>query len=218
MPPPGAPPGFRCSEADAEAQPRFRTGAGYTFSSTRISFSDGQKADVDRQLVSSSLEYRVNDAWTLQFAGGLLLSGSLRFPTARHAFAGGASLALGASYRLVSEKGALPFVGLTATLGYATANTHERFAPTIGYNAFDLRLGGIVGKSIADVVTIYAAARLFGGPIFWKLQNDAVTGTDIYKYQVGAGASIVLARRVDFFVEGVVLGERLVTAGLGVSY
>ena len=65
---------------------------------------------------------------------------------------------------------------------------------------------------------MYAAARLFGGPIFWKLQNDTVTGTDIYKYQLGAGASLVLARRIDIFVEGVVLGERLVSAGLGVSY
>lgn len=218
VPPPGAPPGFRCTEGDAEKSPRFHTGAGYTFSSTRISFSNGAKADVDRHLVSSSLEVRASPAWTLQAGAGLLLSGDMRFPVARFAFAGGASFSVGASYRLVEEKGALPFVGITTTLGYATAKTHERFGPTIGYNAFDLRIGGIVGKSIADVVTVYAAARVFGGPIFWKFRNEAVTGTDVYKYQLGAGASLLLARRIDLFIEGIALGERLVTAGLGISY
>lgn len=220
VPPPGAPPGFRCTEGDADAgaPPRFRTGANYTFSSTRISFSNDKKADVDRQLVASALEYRVSEMWTLQFATGLLLSGSMRFPGSRHAFVSGLSLAFGASYRLVEEKGALPFVGLTATLGYANAKTQESFSPSVGYNAFDLRMGALVGKSIADVITVYGAARLFGGPIFWKLAGDTVTGTDVYKYQLGAGASLVLGKRVDVFVEGIALGERMISAGLGVSY
>jgi hypothetical protein len=218
VPPPGSPPGFRCTDGDAETAPRFRTSVNYTFSSTRIVFSGDKKADVERSLAASAFEYRASDKWALQLSAGLLLAGKMVFPDSRHDFAHGLSLAIGASYRLLEEKGVLPFVGLTGTFGYASAKTHEARTDYVGYNAFDLRLGAVAGKTIADALTIYAAARVFGGPIFWKLRGESLTGTDVYKYQIGAGASVVLWKRVDLFAEGVAFGERMLSAGLGVSY
>ena len=114
---------------------------------------------MERQLVSSTLEVRLSRAWTLQLGGALLLSGDIRLPGTRFAFAGGTSFSVSGSYRLLEEKGAFPFVGLTTTLGYATAKTHERFGQAIGYNAFDLRIGGIVGKlsqGAVDAGFVYA--------------------------------------------------------------
>jgi len=40
-------------------------------------------------------------------------------------------------------------------------------------------------------------------------------GTDDHHWQVGAGLSLLLARKVDIFAEGVPLGELGVTAGAG---
>ncbi len=218
VPPPGSPPGFRCTEGDADTAPRFRTSVNYTFSSTRIVFSGDKKADVERSLAAAAFEYRASEKWALQLSTGLLLAGKMVFSDGRHDFAGGLSLAVGASYRLLEEKGVLPFVGLTGTFGYATAKTHEARTAYVGYNAFDLRLGAVAGKTIADALTLYAAARIFGGPIFWKMRGESLTGTDVYKYQVGAGASVVLWKRVDLFAEGIVFGERMLSVGLGVSY
>jgi hypothetical protein len=218
VPPPGSPPGFRCTEGDADSGPRFRTSVNYTFSSTRIVFTGEKKADVERSLAAAAFEYRASDKWSLQLAFGMLLSGKMVFPESRHDFAGGLSVAVGASYRLLEEKGILPFVGLTGTFGYANAKTHESRGPSIGYNAFDLRLGAVAGKTIADALTVYAAARVFGGPIFWQLRGENLTGTDVYKYQIGAGASVMLWKRLDLFAEGIAFGERMLSVGLGASY
>lgn len=221
VPPPGSPPGFRCTgesgDAEGPAQ-NFRTSASFIYSSTRLSFSNDQKADAERKLVAAALEYRVSDRIALQAGLASLVSGYLALPRSRHEFAGGLSLSLSGSYRLLEEKGLWPFLGLTATLGFATAKTFEPRSATVAYNAFDLRVGALVGKTVADVLTLYAAGRVFGGPIFWRNEGARVTGTDIYKYQVGGGASLALWRRIDVFVEGIALGEQMLSAGLGVSY
>ena len=74
------------------------------------------------------------------------------------------------------------------------------------------------GKTVGPLA-IYATARAFGGPIFYRYAGESVTGTDLYKYQVGGGLSIALPSRIlDAFVEGIALGERGVAAGLGTSF
>jgi hypothetical protein len=42
-----------------------------------------------------------------------------------------------------------------------------------------------------------------------------VTGTDRYHYQVGGGLVTALPGGFDMFVEGVPLGERAITLGVG---
>jgi hypothetical protein len=59
---------------------------------------------------------------------------------------------------------------------------------------------------------------VFGGPVYWRYAGTAVTGTDDHHWQVGAGVSLLVARRVDVFAEGVPLGEVGVTAGAGLSF
>ena len=65
----------------------------------------------------------------------------------------------------------------------------------------------------------YVALRAFGGPIFHRYGGEAVTGTDLYKYQVAGGLSLALPSRVvDAFVEGVPVGESGLSAGLGTTF
>jgi hypothetical protein len=218
VPPPGSPPGFHCGDTSEAAAPKLRTYASYTRSVTRIVFTGDRKADVERSIAGIGLEYRVAPKVSIQLSLGILTTGTMNFLDSAHRFASGASGSLSMSYRVVEEKGVLPFIGLTGTFGYANAKTNEPRSATISYHALDARLGVYAGKSFADVFAVYGAARVFGGPIFWKLRNEALLGTDIYKYQLGLGASVSLFKRVDLFAEWIALGERSLSFGAGLSY
>jgi hypothetical protein len=74
------------------------------------------------------------------------------------------------------------------------------------------------GWTFARLLSPYVEARAFGGPAYWRVQGEDVQGTDAYHYQLGAGASLLIARRLDVFVEGVGLGERGVSTGLGLAF
>jgi len=89
-------------------------------------------------------------------------------------------------------------------------------APEHAYRAYDVRGTALVGKQIGGRVTPYALGRVFGGPVYTRWDDGVrAQGTDLYKYQVGAGVALALAP-VDLFVEGAALGERSIAAGLGV--
>jgi hypothetical protein len=83
-----------------------------------------------------------------------------------------------------------------------------------GYEAFDLRLGAIFGTTLWDAFSPYVLARVFGGPVFWRYAGQAVTGTDAYHYQLGAGFAVSLTRSLNLFAEGAPLGEQAIAAGL----
>jgi hypothetical protein len=128
---------------------------------------------------------------------------------------------LSGSWRVVNGVGSAPFVLLSATLGAAGARTEEVAAgetETAGYTAMDLRLGVAVGKTFFQVLSPYAAARVFGGPIFWRFRGEDRTGTDRHHYQLGLGVAVSLPRRFDVFAEGAPLGERAATIGAGVAF
>jgi hypothetical protein len=217
VPPPGSPPGFHCGDEAAE-DTKFRTSASYTFSSTRLVFSGDQKADVDRQVAGVGIGYRASKLWSAQLSLGAITSGTMNFVDSRHQFNSGLSVSVSASLRALEENAKGPFVILTGIFGFATAKTYEQARANIAYNAFDLRLGASVGKTFADLFAVYLTARIFGGPIFWQLRDQAVTGTDLYKYQAGMGVSMSPLKHIDIFIEGIPVGERALSMGGGVSY
>jgi len=208
-----------CSlEEHAEAtRAHWRVGAGYAFTSTAIRLSGDRRADEVRHSAAATLDYRPTSRVTIQLGVGAVLGGSI---DARHDVDPGFAAIAGVSWRAVDATGARPFVLLGAQLAASATTTHERApnASAVGYEAFDLRLGAASGWVIARTLSAYAIARAFGGPIFWRVAGEAVTGTDVYHYQLGAGLAVVLARAFDLYVEGVALGERGVTAGLGWSF
>jgi hypothetical protein len=64
----------------------------------------------------------------------------------------------------------------------------------------------------------YATVRAFGGPAYWAYGGSSQLGTDTHHYQVGAGGTLLIARRVDLFVEGVPLGEQALAVGASMSF
>lgn len=210
------------SEHEEETRPRWSAGASGIYTSTAIRFSNDLRSDETRSAVAASLAYHPSARATLQLALGGTFGGRLITPEGTHDFSAGPTAAIGASWRLLDR--GRPFVLLTGNLSFSAARTTLVSAPgaassaSVGYQAFDLRLGVLVGTTLLHVLTPYAVGRVFGGPIYWKYQDRDVTGTDTHHYQVGAGLTVAVVRRFNLFAEGIPLGERSLAAGTAIAF
>jgi hypothetical protein len=147
----------------------------------------------------------------LQASAGAGLAGELHMPNGVHDFSPGPTAAVGVGYRLLSGQ---PFLAFTGVLSASSARTRRATGEdSVQYTALDLRLGAAFGATFFDTLSPYALARVFGGPVFWRYAGEAVTGTDVRHFQLGAGVAWLIAARVQVFVEGVPLGERALTGG-----
>lgn len=210
-----------CSVAEMRESSRHKwhVGAGYSWSTTRLVFHGNsleEKAilDQERQLVAASLEWRFSPRWNFRAGAGALVAGSLGSGAVLVQMKPGLALMLGASYLALAGTPKSPFLLLDAGWSSLFAGTE----PDVPYSAHDLRLGGTFGMTFFRLLSPYALARVFGGPVFWELGGAPVQGTDRYHYQLGLGISVLIFSRFDFFVEGVPLGEQGISVGLGFSF
>ena len=228
-----APPG---SAPSAPSMPPIaRLSASYAFTSTTLLFGDGRRADLTRHAVFGSVQLPLSRTGTLsaQIGAGGIAGGELIHGAARDTIGPGFAAFGGLAWRAYDGDGAIPFLQLTATFSatHALTRTDDRGTRTDGstspgakpetprFTAFDVRVGAIAGKTFANVFTPYVTARAFGGPILWRFDGADVTGTDLYKYQVGGGLSLALLdRRLDVFAEGIAVGERGFAAGIGTTF
>ena len=116
------------------------------------------------------------------------------------------------------ERPRRPFVSLSGTLSLSTAGAVSDDRDRHLLSAGDLRLGIMVGKTIAGRLVPLLAGRVFGGPVYWRLGGEAVTGTDSHHYAVGGGLIVRLPARLDLFTEVMALGEQSVSVGGTVSF
>lgn len=213
-----------------------RLSASYAFTSTTILFGDGRRADLTRHAVFGGVQLPLTQSGklTAQLGAGGIVAGDLVHGAAHDTMGPGFSAFTGIAWRVVDGHDAIPFVQLTGTLSFthALTRTDDRGTRTDGstspnaqpetsrFTALDLRLGAIAGYPIANgVFTPYVTARVFGGPVAWRFDGETVTGTDLYKYQLGGGLSLALFdRKLDVFAEGIPLGERGVAAGIGTTF
>ncbi|MEO8878038.1 MAG: hypothetical protein ABI461_20775 [Polyangiaceae bacterium] len=206
-------------EHEEEVRSKWHAGASYSYTSTGVRFGDVRPDEI-RHGVIATLEASPYPKLSIQVGAGAILGGSMTIPGAKYDVSPGALMVLGASYRFVDAKGARPFV--LATLGLTFSASQSQLEGGAGthalYQAWDARLGGVIGWNIARVVSPYVLARAFGGPVYWTYLNRDETGTDVHHFQVGAGLGIALGKRIDLYAEGVPLGEVGVSAGIGFSF
>jgi hypothetical protein len=199
---------------DEDERPRWRVAASDLYTSTAIHFSDDIHAGETRGGTFVSLSYAPTRAWSFEAGGGALLGGKLTLPDGTHSFSVGPAASVGASWRVVEGR---PFLILTSLLSFnASRTTHG--GEHAAYDAFDLRLGAAFGTTLWNVLSPYALGRVFGGPVYWAYGGESVTGTDTHHFQLGGGIALLIARRVDLFVEGVPLGEQAVAGGISASF
>ena len=91
------------------------------------------------------------------------------------------------------------------------APLEHRFRGALSYAYSNTRM------SFGEHFTVYATGRLFGGPVFWALNNESKIGTDLYHYQVGGGVIVRLVAGLALYGEGIALGERGAVAGISLT-
>lgn len=207
-----------CSLAEHREQtrPHWALGASGLYTSTRLRFSGDLHGDETRWAALGVFAWLPSPALILQAGLGLTMDGALRLPEGNVHFSPGPIASLGLDWR--AWQSGPWFALLTSSLSASFARTHLAGSPAESYSAFDLRLGGQVGVELARLLQPYALARVFGGPVFWRWQGEDVTGTDTHHYQLGAGLALRLGARGNLFVEGVPLGERALSAGVGLGF
>ena len=146
--------------------------------------------------------------WALSVGG--ILDGSVE----RREIHGGGSVAASVTWLPLFEKERRPFFAVTASLSASHLRAEADDGSTRGWTAVDVRVGGTVGKTFGPV-TPFASARVFGGPVRWRLAGQAVTGSDRYHVTLGAGATLRLPGRWAVSTEIMPLGEQ--AASLAVS-
>jgi hypothetical protein len=210
---------WSCSLAEHDEAERLRwnVGASGLYTSTRLRFSHGADADEQRSAVLGSLTYAPTPRWTLQASAGATVDGSLVLAGAHYTLRPGPLFAIGAAYRLLEGR---PFLIATSELALSASSTRAAGASSggVSYTATDLRLGLLFGTTLLDVLSPYALARVFGGPIFWHHAGRAVLGSDVYHYQLGAGLALQLAERLNLFLEGSALGEQAFSGGAAFAF
>jgi hypothetical protein len=120
---------------------------------------------------------------------------------------------LTATYLPLFESERRPFLLTTLTAGYARTSAVSDDNMRYRWSAGDLRLGVMLGKTFFDRLIPFATARLFGGPVSWKLGGEDVVGSDIYHYTVGLGTTYRIPGKLDIFVEALGLGEQSARIG-----
>ena len=151
----------------------------------------------------------------LQTGVGVAFGGALKLGGGTYHFSPGPTALIGADYRAFDD--GRYFLLLTSGLSFAMARTQLGTEASAGYEAFDLRLGTQFGVQLARVLRPYATARIFGGPVYWRYGGRTVTGTDTHHYQLGAGVGLRVSRTLLVFAEGIPLGERAVSLGVGLA-
>ena len=203
------------AEHNEALRSRWAMGVSGLYTSTRLRFNGPVYADQRRYATLATLAYLPIPRLVLQAGVGVAFGGSLTLQDGKYEFSPGPIAQIGADY-LAFDDGRY-FVLLTSGLSFATAQTHLGSDPQVHYTAFDLRLGTEVGVELGQLFRPYLAARVFGGPVFWRYQGEAVTGTDTHHYQIGAGAAVRIGRAWNLFAEGIPLGERAVSIGVGLA-
>jgi hypothetical protein len=148
---------------------------------------------------------------SLEVVAGAILGGKLTPEGEASQDVGtGAAFSIGGSWLALLETERRPFIAFSLSLSGSVASTDTR-----NITAGDARLGVVAGKTFADRVTVYAAARIFSGPVTWRIDGEDVSGGDVHHYTVGAGLRVNLPANLDAFVEAMPLGEQSFGAGLG---
>jgi len=202
------------AEGHERVRPRWAISTGAVFTSTTIKFDNGIQADQIRRATSVSLAYMPTAQLTFQAGLGASLGGSLAMPNGTHNFAAGPAALLGASWLMSSGR---TFIILQSLLTYSAARTQYLDESSVSYQAYDLRVGVSAGLKFS-MFRAYIPVRVFGGPILWQYQGNAIVGTDLYHYQGGAGFAAQVVDRLNFFAEGMALGERSVSFGASLVF
>jgi len=126
---------------------------------------------------------------------------------------------LSVARRWFGARPAQPFMLVVGTFaGSSTSTIRAADGERAGLHAFDARGDVRVGWTLGEAFSPYLSVRAFGGPVFWKRDGQAITGTDLYHVSVAAGFNLTVANRVSAFFDGAFLGLLGLSGGFSVRF
>jgi hypothetical protein len=215
---PVGPTGCEGSYQDSTARDWF-VNASYGLFRTELSFSGSVEPDIFEQMVVVAAGRQIAAAWSVRLAAGAILDGTLSHDGRSHDVAAGWLVSASAAHRWTFGASQRFFATASVTAGWSSASTREDMgaAGSIGLSAGDVRVGALMGVTLANRFAPYVMARGFGGPVIWQLDGQDITGTDQHHYQLGVGSSISLPFHTSALIDVSVLGERSLSIGVGLS-
>lgn len=174
--------------------------------------TDGRAA-MHEALVVAGLAYTA-ERLTFGVRVGAILDGHVRVGGATHDLEPGVVGALALDWRALEA----PRDPLTLTLGVQLGASHARLVDPASERSYawtttDLR-ASVTASRTFDPITPYLAARVFGGPVFWR----GASGGDTTHVQLAAGVGIALGAAVSLHLEGAALAERGLTGGVALAW
>jgi hypothetical protein len=191
---------------------------GYTFSN--LTFFGSDTVGVAKSYLLYESDFIPSSRVSISIAAGAVLKGELTLAHGQRALGPGWLASAGASWRVVDDHGAVPYVVLGASTAGTSSATRASDVGTNGgrgsFTAFDFRFGVTVGKTFADFFSPYLAVRVFGGPVVWTDAGKTNVGTDLYHVQPAVGLALVLPLHLDVYAEANPYFERGFSGGIGI--
>lgn len=205
-------------ECDGDSSEKlWRVGASAGAFRTTVVFDGDREIGLEQASTSAILGYQASTRLGIVGSVGAILGGSVDHG-AEGDVGGGVVGSLTATYLGLYETDSRPFLLGSLTLGHSRASAVSDDRMRYDWIATDLRAAAMVGKTVAGRFVPFASARVFAGPVSWRLGGERVTGSDLYHYTIGLGASYRIPGKLDLFAEVLGLGEESASLGASVSF
>lgn len=172
---------------------------------TTLKFDNASEFALSQFAGSATVGYALPSRWSFRAAVGTIIDGELSAGQRTDDISAGLTGGVGVA-KLWPVRNHY-FVTGSVDLSASRVTTHQGFEPGVTFIATDLRVGAVVGKTLGRF-SPFLATRVFGGPVFWRYNGRDIIGTDIYKFQVGGGLSVMAGNGLSVMANVSVLGEQ----------
>ena len=190
----GAPTQCYSSHQDGEKGQgfKYRLGLGVGSLSSTLRFDDESEVDIKMHTIAVSGGIPFSERWTMRVVLGMIFDGELDPEMGPdYSVKPGGFASIGLDYSAVTGNGYKPYIDLSLVIGASmTEIENSNDKNKTDYVSSDLRLGVRSSWNVKNFLFPFAAARVFGGPVMWKIDGKDVTGSDIYHYQIAIGSAL----------------------------
>ncbi len=193
---------------------------GYNQVNASLRFSGRFDRELAQQAAALTVGKMVDSTWLLRASVARIVGGELVGAVQTATLESGWSVAVQASRRFIYEQIPQLYVGGAVSLAASLIGARYGQGEVSSYGAVDVRIGATAGWILFGAVIPYAAVRAFGGPVMWRAEpaGDTVAGTDRHHFQIGAGLAVRLPVGLYASLDYVPLGERSLSAEMGVRF
>lgn len=201
----------------------FAIGLGYGFSDTRLLFFGAGRYRIRQSAYALSFVGVLKNGLVLGAGVGPHMGGQIDglrdAPDDTWEIRPGVVWSLTVARRYFGTKPEIPFLLVVGTFsGSSTSTRRESDGARAGLHALDIKADVSVGWTIGEAFSPYLAVRGFGGPIFWKAEDERIIGGDLYHVSLAAGFNLSIIDRVSAYFDGAFLGMRGVSGGVAVRF